>query len=753
MTLQGNPRAIPFLLAGGASAILTLFAWRRREMPRAPAFIAMMAGETAWASAEAVELIVAAPAIQLLCINVRVVGAVASILGMLAIVLHYTGQDRWLAPHRFVAVCAVPIALIFVAWTNPWHHLFWASTHVDEIGGFRITIREYGPGFWAELGYCYFLVAVSLLLLAGAVIRSAGVYRSQATVMLFGVLAPWVVSIIDMTHLLGDFYIDLAAATFAVTGLAFVPGLWRLRLLDLTPVAWATVVERINDPVAVIDSMGRIVVWNSAAQRLIGRPAREVLAVEATRVFGGWPALAERLGRIAEDREVGFELDGPGSAPASWFDARIWRLGGGARPSGWVLVLREITERKRAEEERVRMLREQAARAEAEAASRSKDRFLATLSHELRTPLTPILATATAMLDDPTTPATFRTVLEMIRRNVTLEARLIDDLLDLTRIRGGKLHLKRELADAHELIHQVVEICREDLETKGLELRLELTARRCRIHADPARLQQVLWNLIKNAIKFTPPGGTVTVRSRDEDDCASTGIDSSLILEVSDSGIGIERDALPRIFEVFDQGGASSLPRYGGLGLGLTISLSIVEQHGGRLTAESGGNGLGATFTVALPSARAMPVPAPLDEPRGPGAEIPHRPLTILLVEDNADTLNYLAKMLAWRGHDIRTADSLSAALRAAAKGDFDVLVSDIELPDGSGLELMRTLRAVRPVPGIALSGFGSSEDIELSRSAGFAEHLIKPVDFRRLEDAIQQVAAGGRAVDLLEKR
>jgi PAS domain S-box-containing protein len=752
MTLQGNPRAIPFLLAGGASAILTLFAWRRREMPRAPAFITMMAGETAWAFAEALELLVVPPTIQLLCIDLRVAGAVAAILGMLAFVLHYTGRDRWLAPRRFVPICAVPMALVLVAWTNPWHHLFWSSTRVEEIGSFQITIREYGPGFWTQLGYCYLLVAVSTVLIARAVIRTARVYRSQAAVMLFGVLAPFVVSIIDKSHVFGVFYVDLAAASFAVTGLAFVPGLSRLRLLDLTPVAWATVVERINDPVVVLDSTGRIVVWNSAARRLVGRPAREVLAVEATQVFGNWPALAEQLGRIAEDREERFELDGPGSAPASCFDARIWRLGDGAHPSGWVLVLREITERKRAEEERLRMLREQAARAEAEAASRAKDRFLATLSHELRTPLTPILATATAMLDDPATPDDFRSVLEMIRRNVTLEARLIDDLLDLTRIRGGKLHLERGINDAHEVIHQVVEICREDLRAARLQLTVELAARRHHVDADPARLQQVFWNLIKNAIKFTPAGGTVMIRSRDAEGYPGVATDNGLIVEVSDTGIGIDPDALHRIFEVFDQGEVSSSRRYGGLGLGLSISRSIVEQHGGRLTAASGGKGLGATFTVALPTADDVPVSEPHDEPLDLAPSIPHRPLTILLVEDNADTLNYLSKMLALRGHDIHTADSLSVARRVAAEVDLDVLVSDIELPDGSGLELMWTLRSGGPVPGIALSGFGSSEDIELSRSAGFAEHLTKPVDFRRLEEVIQQVAAGGRAVGLVER-
>jgi signal transduction histidine kinase len=762
MMLQGNPRAIPFLLAGGISALLALFAWRRRELPRARAFITMMAGETAWAGSHGVELLVKPFWIQRFCIDLRTAGAVAAVLGMLAFVLHYTGRHRWLEPGRFAAIAASPVALVLVAWTNRWHGRFWSSMQVEDLEGFLVVIRRYGPAFWAEAGSCYVLMAICVFLLGQAVVRSAGFYRAQAAVMLFGALVPWIVSIIDLSDAFGHFYIDLAAATFAVTGLAFVPGLQRFRLLDLTPVAWATVVERINDAVVVLDGSRRVVACNSAAQRLVARPVREVLTVAVARAFAGWPALAGRLRRIDADKDVSFEIDGPEGEPVSSFDVRVWRLGEGVRFSGWVLVLRDVTERRLAEEERVRMLREQAARAlaeaemlreraaraEAEAASRAKDRFLATLSHELRTPLTPILATATAMLDDPATPGSFRSVLEMIRRNVTLEARLIDDLLDLTRIRGGKLHLERAVVDAHELVHQVAEICLDDLRSKGLGMALDLAARRHHLDADPARLQQVLWNLVKNAIKFTPPGGTISIRSRDADACPEpeAATTPTLILEVSDTGVGIEPDALPRIFGVFDQGGAAPRPRFGGLGLGLTISQSIVEQHGGRLTAASGGEGQGATFTVTLPTTEAAPVAVPLVERPAPSAPAPLRPLTILLVEDNVDTLNYLSRMLALRGHQIHTADGFRSALRVAAGLDFDVLVSDIDLPDGSGLELMGTLRSSRAVPGIALSGFGSSEDIELSRSAGFAEHLTKPVDFRMLEAAIGQVAAIGTA-------
>ena len=238
----------------------------------------------------------------------------------------------------------------------------------------------------------------------------------------------------------------------------------------------------------------------------------------------------------------------------------------------------------------------------------------------------------------------------------------------------------------------------------------------------------------------------MTVRSRDAAGSPRGVTGTGLIVEVSDTGVGIEPDRLPRIFEGFEQGGDVSAARSGGLGLGLTISRSIVEQHGGLLTAASGGTGLGATFTLELPSVGVVPVPAPADGPGLPAVAIPDRALTILLVEDNADTLNSLSQMLTLRGHAVHTAASLASAIRVASEVAFDVLISDIELPDGSGLELMGTLRTHRAVPGIALSGFGSSEDLELSRSAGFAEHLTKPVVFRRLEEAIQQVATRSRA-------
>jgi signal transduction histidine kinase len=394
----------------------------------------------------------------------------------------------------------------------------------------------------------------------------------------------------------------------------------------------------------------------------------------------------------------------------------------------------EITERRRIEGQ----LRE--AKEAAEASSRAKDEFLAALSHELRTPLTPVLAAVSAMLDDPETPAEVLPVLEMTRRNVTLEARLIDDLLDVTRIIQGKLTLQIERVDAHALILRALSICRHELHAAGLHLEMELTAPASHVEADSARLQQVFWNLLKNALKFTPRGGTLTIRSRNADDPETGGL--RLVVEVSDTGIGIEPEALPLIFNEFEQGGSAITRQFGGLGLGLAISRRVVERHHGRLTASSPGRGRGAAFTLdlaALPDRAASPA-----RPSRPARPI-LRSLRVLFVDDHADTLQVMGRLLGRLGHAVTTATTVSDALEAARGTDFDLVISDLGLPDGSGLDLMRRLRAsaAGPISGIALSGYGMEEDLRKSREAGFGAHLTKPVDFSKLEAAIHQVIHG----------
>jgi signal transduction histidine kinase/CheY-like chemotaxis protein len=400
-------------------------------------------------------------------------------------------------------------------------------------------------------------------------------------------------------------------------------------------------------------------------------------------------------------------------------------------------------ERMRLERERIDLLeREQKARAEAESANHAKDRFLAVLGHELRTPLAPILASVSAMLAEPGTAseAEIRSVLELTQWGIELESRLIDDLLDMTEVNRGRLRIQRKVTDAQRLIRHAVEICRAELDTGRLYLVIDLSATEHHVDADPARLEQVFWNLIKNAVKFSPKGGTLTIRTRNEPRPESEGAALDLVIEFSDIGIGMEPGLLPRIFDAFAQGEGGRVRRFGGLGLGLAICRSVMEAHGGRIGAVSAGTDRGSTFTVSLAT---VSEPVVAKTPQAPAA--PPRMLKILLVEDDPPTLKIMTRLLGKAPYVVKTANTFATALETANSGDFDLIISDIGLPDGSGLDLMRRAVAHRgPVAAIALTGYGMEEDIRRSQEAGFTAHLTKPIDFVKLEAMIRQVAPTG---------
>jgi PAS domain S-box-containing protein len=387
------------------------------------------------------------------------------------------------------------------------------------------------------------------------------------------------------------------------------------------------------------------------------------------------------------------------------------------------------------------------AQAEAEQASRAKDDFLAALSHELRTPLTPVLMTAAELREDMRLPVEVREQLGMMERNIALEARLIDDLLDLTSIARGKLHLRATPCDAHSLIGLALEIVRADAHAKGISIECNFTAHHSGLMVDPSRFQQVIWNLLRNAVKFTPPGGIITINTSEKN--GAEGI-AWLQIVVTDSGIGIEPDMLEKIFRPFDQGGLTGDHRFGGVGLGLAIARAVIDLHGGRISAQSEGSNRGATFIVEFPGATRPPHgvadPTQLSLPIMSAGSIPPIPLPsastkaalrLLLVEDHEATLQVLLRLLAREGHHVVRARGVAEALAAAAVNTFDLVISDLGLPDGTGTELMQKLRAAHGLRGIALSGYGMEEDIARSREAGFFIHLIKPVDFPQLKRAL----------------
>ncbi len=494
--------------------------------------------------------------------------------------------------------------------------------------------------------------------------------------------------------------------------------------------------------IAIVSPGGMLLDANDAAiaaaavdrEKLLGRPF--------------WDAVWWRHDPIVQ-RDVRKSLEAAAGGAASHFQGPMFNVGGERRvedlhitpliDSGsiaFILVegrdITDLVEAKRALEQ---------ARDSAERANQTKDDFLASLSHELRTPLNPALLIATEAAGNRAYPADARQDFDTIAKNVQLEARLIDDLLDLTLITRGKMPLDMGPRDAHGIMRDAISTVHMELEQKSIMLTIHLAARHHQVWGDAVRLQQVLWNVLKNAIKFTPVGGSITITT------ANAGPEDDIVIEIKDSGIGMTDPELARVFDYFAQGEHASpggSHKFGGLGLGLAISRMLVELHAGTIQASSRGRHQGTTISVKLATTKvtasgrvtipeefreAQPVIVLEDEPR--------QNLRILLVEDHEPTRVALTHLLKRRKHEVTPAGSVAEARAAASTSQFDLVMSDIGLPDGTGNDLMKELRAMYGLRGIALTGYGMSEDIARTQAAGFMAHLTKPISVQALDHAL----------------
>jgi signal transduction histidine kinase len=410
----------------------------------------------------------------------------------------------------------------------------------------------------------------------------------------------------------------------------------------------------------------------------------------------------------------------------------------------------EIAERVRIERERLSLLeREQSARAQAESVNRMKDEFLATLSHELRTPLNAILGWAHLLTSGKTDPAMTGRAIAVIRNNAMAQSQLIEDILDVSRIIGGKLRLNLGTVQLREVIDAALDSVSPAAEAKAIRISREL-AEVEPITGDKDRLQQVVWNLLSNAVKFTPREGHVTIRVSREDD--------EVVLAVADTGIGITAEFLPYVFDRFSQADSSATRRHGGLGLGMAIVRYLVELHGGTVRADSEGENRGATFTARLPVRLEMPRAAddPAHDPRAAadvaldGLPQLHG-LRVLVVDDQADSCQVLCTLLERQGAEVAAAASAAEGMAAFRRLRPDVLVSDLAMPVEDGFDLIRDVRALEPAdggrtPAVALTAYVRPEDAHAALSAGFDRHLAKPVIVPDLINAVAALAAGAQA-------
>jgi PAS domain S-box-containing protein len=499
--------------------------------------------------------------------------------------------------------------------------------------------------------------------------------------------------------------------------------------LDNTIEQFHILVDSVEEyAIYLLDATGNIITWNTGAEKIKGYSTDEIIGKNfasfytADDVAAGKPQRnlreASRRGYI---RDQGLRVRKDGSTFEAEVVITTLRDDAG-KIRGFSKVTRDITDQIRSREY-------EAEKIAAQKASKAKDDFLAALSHELRTPLTPALAAATYLQENAEKlPPEFVEDIEIIKRNVQLQARLIDDLLDLTRIARGKLHLELEDCDAHTIIKNALETAGSAIAAKQLKVSTQLDAKRHHILADCIRLQQVFWNLINNAVKFSAQGGQIAIHT-------SSDKADRFHFEITDTGIGIEPQRLASLFQPFEQADPSVTRQFGGLGLGLAISKRLVDLHHGKIEAESRGRSFGATFTVTLDT---LPEESPdigLNHRLGGKTS---KPLHILLVEDHQDTRRTLSRLLTHFGHDVVTADSVECAIDIIGANNIDVVLCDIGLPDGSGYEVAAQARAKGNMKAIALTGFGTEQDVQRSKEAGFDFHLVKPINFQELQSVLE---------------
>jgi PAS domain S-box-containing protein len=511
----------------------------------------------------------------------------------------------------------------------------------------------------------------------------------------------------------------------------------RLRLRSL---------ENIGDSFFAVDRGWRFVYANRKFVERYGRgPAAEIVGRS---LWEAYPELAgTELGdryRRAMEEKAASEFD-----QRSYLSDRWFRIVVEPTEDGIAVAATDISELKRTEES-LRAAKEDAerARAQAEAANQMKDQFLATLSHELRTPVNAIAGWTQILRSGNLDAAARSRALDVIERNARLQAQLIGDLLDISRVISGKLRLETRPAYPVEIVEAALASVGPAAESQGVRIDRALDPAAGPVLADPDRLEQIVVNLLGNAVKFTPRGGWVEIRLEQRR--------GEVRLQVRDGGEGIEPELLPHVFDFFWQADASTTRRQGGLGLGLAIVRQLVELHGGTISAASDGKGKGATFTISLPLLRprqptrelVLPiVPAGLRAAKD--APPPLAGLRVLAVEDDEATLDALTELLSLQGADMAAAASVNEALGLLAAFDPHVLVSDIGMPERDGYDLIREIRALGrdagDLPAIAVTAFASPEDRQRALAAGFQVHLAKPVDPRELTDVIAELARSAR--------
>ncbi|MFQ3630116.1 histidine kinase N-terminal 7TM domain-containing protein [Roseiflexus sp.] len=607
------PYTLPLLISASLAVLVFRFVWQRRTVPGARPLLASSAAAAVWSFAYALEIAATPTPVALFWARVQYLGIMTLPVAWLAFALEYASLQRWLTRRNLALILIIPALTQIAVWTNDYHGLIWPQIQVNTDGPFPILDFDHGPAFWVCNIYAHICLAVGVLILLRRFLRSQRLYLSQIAIFLIGSLAPWIGNGLYVLKLTPWPGLDLSPFGFTFTAIAIAFGVWRLRFLDIVPVARDVVLENINQSVIVLDEHNRVVDINRAAQHVIGCAAADVIGQPIRQALSRWPQILDRYYDIAElNGEIQIEIDERTLILDVFIsslrdrDGRLW---------GQVIVWHDITRLKQIEEALRRQNDElttlqqilMVAKDQAEAAHRAKSKFLAHMSHEVRTPLSAILGYTDLIRLDLAhrEQSLYQEELDAIRASAQHLLAIINNILDLSKLEAGKMPLHIELFSIEALVHGVAQTAHPLAARNGNTLTVTRAPDADLMMSDKTKIRQVLLNLLSNAAKFTE-NGTIGLRIWRETSVTpsmNTADESAdwIIFEVSDTGIGIATEHVPLLFQDFSQIEDAAHPRYGGAGLGLAISRQFCRLMGGDITVDSVLE-KGSTFTIRLPA-------------------------------------------------------------------------------------------------------------------------------------------------------
>jgi signal transduction histidine kinase len=720
--LATAPLALALLLNGALAAALAVYAWPRRALPGARPFIAInvLAALASWAYAAHLQADDLAG--RQFWLRMRFSWQAGLPLAVLVLCLELSGHRALVAGRRLAALTAIPLFFIALVWTNPWHELFLRRAPLDSASVAALTLGAVpGPGFWVFMAYAGVTMILSLLLLIDRSLGAGGVARSQSVLLLFALAIPLVATVASIVGALGSGLV-LGPFSYALSLLIFAFAVFRLGFLDIVPVARAAVFEEMNDGVLVFDDTRRLVDVNRAAARLLGLDG-PLVRKHADDVFGAWPPLRDAF---AASERSSHQIRRGGYA----LEAVITPLSSRAAASGHLVLLHDVTDARRTE-------------AALQDASRARADFLARMSHEIRTPMNGVIGLSGLLLQTPLDDRQ-RDYARGVRQSAQSLLRVVNDVLDFSRVDAGRLSLEISDFEPRKTIAEAIDLVRPEAQAKGLTLRVETDADvPFTVAGDAGRLRQVLINLLGNAVKFTAAGEVVVRLGREP----SPADDIALRIAVTDTGIGIAPDALPRIFQPFAQAETTTASRYGGSGLGLAICQQLVELMGGRIQVQSEPD-RGSTFTFTVVTSRPSGAHA-VDTSGAADAETePVRRWSgrALVAEDNPVNQLVIVQMLEARGVIADVAATGVEAVDAWSRVPYDLVLMDCRMPEMNGYEATREVRrreeGARHTPIVAMTADALAADRRRCLDAGMDEHLAKPVGARELDAVLARFLA-----------